>query len=96
MQLPDDTRVFLCQDYKAPGRDSFCWETSITMERSANVHRREGVDEDSFVTVRNERDRTLPTPKLMLPAIQVNMRGGRLPEAEDNGIRYLKLPLSQF
>src|SRR3546814_10660683 len=93
LSLPDQTRVFLCHDYKAPGRDAFVCETTIGAERTGNVHVHEGVDEDAFVKMRTERDATLSMPKLILPAVQVNMRGGRLPEAEENGTRYLKLPL---
>ena len=93
MRLPDATRVFLCHDYKAPGRDAFAFETTMVAERTANVHIHEGVSEDDFVAMRTQRDATLPMPKLILPSLQVNMRGGRLPEPEDNGVRYLKLPL---
>lgn len=96
MTLPDDTRVFLCHDYKAPGRDSFAWETTIRVERASNVHAHDGVAEDDFVKMRIERDATLAMPKLLLPSVQVNMRGGRLPTAEENGTRYLKLPLDGF
>lgn len=94
MQLPDRTRVFLCHDYKAPNRDDFVWETTIGAERTANVHVHEGVTEDEFVAMRTERDKTLGMPRLILPSIQVNMRAGHLPEPEDNGTRYLKLPLN--
>lgn len=93
LSLPDDARLFLCHDYKAPGRDAFAWETTIRDERIANVHVHEGVTEDEFVKMRRDRDATLDMPKLILPAVQVNMRGGELPPAEDNGVRYLKLPL---
>lgn len=93
LTLPGKTRLFLCHDYKAPGRDDFVWETTVGDERSANVHVHEGVDEDAFVTMREARDATLGMPKLIMPSVQVNMRGGRLPEAEDNGTRYLKIPL---
>jgi len=93
MQLPDATRVFLCHDYKATGRDEFVWETTMLAERTANVHIHEGVDEDQFVAMRTERDATLSMPKLILPALQVNMRAGHLPPPEENGVRYLKLPL---
>ena len=92
-QLPDATRVFLCHDYKAPGRDVYAWETTILAERTANVHIHEGVDEDQFVAMRTARDATLSMPKLILPALQVNMRAGHLPPPEENGVRYLKLPL---
>ncbi|MGZ8350786.1 MAG: MBL fold metallo-hydrolase [Allosphingosinicella sp.] len=94
MRLPDPTRVFLCHDYKAPGRDEFAWETTILAERTANVHVHESVGEDDFVAMRTQRDATLAMPKLILPSVQVNMRAGHLPEPEDNGTRYLKLPLN--
>ena len=93
MQLPDATRVFLCHDYKAPGRDAYQWETTILAQRTANVHIHEGVEEDQFVAMRTARDATLSMPKLILPALQVNMRAGYLPPPEENGVRYLKLPL---
>ena len=93
LSLPDRTRLFLCHDYKAPGRDEFAWETTVAAERAGNIHVREGVLEDEFVAMREARDATLAMPRLILPAIQVNMRAGHLPPAEDNGIRYLKLPL---
>ena len=96
MKLPDETRVFLCHDYKAPNRDEFVWETTIGAERTGNVHVHEGVSEDAFVEMRTKRDATLALPRLILPSIQVNMRGGRLPEPEDNGVSYLKLPINQF
>ena len=93
LSLPGETRLFLCHDYKAPGRDSFAWETTIAAERTANVHVHEGVDEDQFVAMREARDQTLSMPRLILPSIQVNMRAGHFPEPEANGTRYLKLPL---
>jgi len=93
LALPPETRVFLCHDYKAPGRDAFAWETTIAEERARNVHVREGVAEDAFVAMREARDKTLEMPVLILPSIQVNIRAGELPEAESNGVRYLKLPL---
>jgi len=94
MRLPDETRVFLCHDYKAPNRTEFVWETTMLAERTANVHIHEAVSEDQFVEMRTQRDSTLEMPRLILPSIQVNMRAGRLPEPEDNGVRYLKLPLN--
>ncbi len=93
LSLPPETRLFLCHDYKAVGRDQFVWETTVGAERSGNVHVHEGVDEDDFVAMRDARDATLGMPKLILPSIQVNMRGGHLPEPESNGGRYLKIPL---
>lgn len=95
MELPDETRVFLCHDYMAlPNRDTFVWETTIGAERTANVHVHEGVTEDDFVNMRNARDATLDMPHLILPSVQVNMNAGHLPEPEANGTRYLKLPLN--
>ena len=96
MQLPDETRVFLCHDYKAPNREEYVWETTMLAERTGNVHFHEGVSEDDFVEMRTQRDATLAMPKLILPSIQVNMRGGRLPEPEGNGTSYLKLPINAF
>lgn len=93
MALPDETRVFLCHDYKATGRDQFVWETTIGAQRTANVHVHEGVGEDQFVAMREARDATLGMPKLILPSIQVNMRAGHLPEPDSNGVRYLRLPV---
>ena len=94
MRLPDKARMFLCHDYKAPGRDHYAWETTVGAERTGNVHVREGVSENDFYTMRTERDATLAMPKLILPSVQVNMRGGQLPPAEDNGVQYLKIPLN--
>lgn len=93
LSLPAATRVFLCHDYKAPGRESYAWETSIGAERAANVHVHDGVTEDEFVAMREARDATLAMPRLIMPSVQVNMRGGHLPPPEENGIRYLKIPL---
>ena len=93
LSLPNKTRLFLCHDYKAPDRDSFVWETSVEAERSANIHAHDGIDEDAFVAMREARDKTLGMPRLILPSIQINIRGGHLPEPESNGTRYLKLPL---
>lgn len=94
LSLPDETALYLCHDYKAPNRDVYAWETSVREQRRHNVHVRDGVSEDSFVAMREARDATLGTPRLILPSIQVNMRGGKLPEPEDNGTSYLKLPLN--
>ncbi|MDQ0512993.1 MBL fold metallo-hydrolase [Ancylobacter amanitiformis] len=93
LALPDETRLFLCHDYKAPGRDTYAWETTVGAERAENIHVRDGVDEAAFVEMRTTRDATLAMPKLILPSVQVNMRAGNLPEPEENGRRYLKLPL---
>lgn len=94
LELPRATRLFLCHDYKAPGRDSFAWETTVGQQRDHNVHVRDGVSEDDFVAMRTKRDRTLAMPELILPSVQVNIRGGRLPEPEDNGVSYIKIPLN--
>lgn len=91
--LPDDTRIFLCHDYKVAGRDTFVCETSVVEERRGNIHARDGVGEAEFVAMRTARDATLSMPQLILPAVQVNMRAGQLPPAEGNGVRYLKIPL---
>ncbi len=93
LELPRQARLFLCHDYKAPGRDAFAWETTIGAERDANIHVHDGVGEAEFVAMRIARDRTLGMPRLILPSVQVNMRGGDLPEPEANGVRYLKIPL---
>ncbi len=94
LALPDATRVFLCHDYKAPDRAEFAWETTIGDEKRDNVHVHPGISECAFVALREARDRTLGMPRLILPSVQVNMRGGHLPEPEDNGVRYLKIPLN--
>lgn len=93
--LPDDTRVFVCHDY-APGGRAYACETTITAQKADNIHVREDVSEDDFVAVRTARDATLAMPALLLPSVQINIRAGQLPEPEDNGVRYLKLPLDQF
>jgi glyoxylase-like metal-dependent hydrolase (beta-lactamase superfamily II) len=93
LALPDSTRLFMCHDYKAPGRDVYAWETSVAAQRDGNIHINKDVSEDEFVALREGRDSQLGMPKLLLPAIQVNMRGGQMPDPEDNGIRYLKIPL---
>jgi glyoxylase-like metal-dependent hydrolase (beta-lactamase superfamily II) len=93
LALGDDLRLHLCHDYMPGGRE-VRWQTTAGEERLRNVHVREGVTEDEFVQMRTARDRTLDMPVLMLPAVQVNARAGRLPPAEDNGVSYLKIPLN--
>lgn len=93
LSLPPETRLFMCHDYKAPGRDTYAWETTVAEERTRNVHVREGVSEDEFVKMRTTRDATLAAPVLLLPSIQINMRAGRFPPAEQNGVRYLAIPV---
>ena len=96
MRLPDKTRVFLCHDYKAPNRTEFVWETTMLAQRTANVHLHEDVDEDQFVEMRTQRDATLEMPRLILPAMQVNLRGGPLPPPESDGTSYLKVPVNKL
>jgi glyoxylase-like metal-dependent hydrolase (beta-lactamase superfamily II) len=96
LELPATTRLFMCHDYKAPGRDYFAWETTVAEQRDKNVHAHLGIDEDAFVAMRTARDASLSLPRLILPAVQVNMRAGHFPAPEANGVRYLKLPLDTF
>jgi len=93
LALPPATRLFMCHDYKAPGRDHYAWETTVAEQRANNVHVRDGVTEDEFVTMREARDAKLATPLLLLPSIQVNIRAGKLPPAESDGVHYLKIPV---
>ncbi|WP_018147763.1 MBL fold metallo-hydrolase [Henriciella marina] len=92
--LPDETRVFLCHDYKAPGRDEYVWETTIAEEKAHNKHVHTGISKEEFVKMRTERDATLEMPKLILPSVQINMRAGQMPPAEENGKRYMKIPIN--
>jgi glyoxylase-like metal-dependent hydrolase (beta-lactamase superfamily II) len=94
LALPGETRLFLCHDYKAPGRDEYRWETTVAEERAKNVHVHDGVDEDAFVAMRTARDATLSMPRLILPSVQVNMRAGEMPPPESDGKRFLKLPVN--
>lgn len=93
LSLPLETRLFMCHDYKAPGRDAYAWETSVAAQRTGNVHVHDGVSEAEFVAMRSARDEKLSAPSLLLPSIQVNMRAGSLPPAESNGVIYLKIPV---
>ncbi len=93
LALPRETRLFMCHDYKAPGRDEYRWETTVGDQIDRNVHLKDGQTEDGFVGLREARDATLSTPKLLLPSIQVNIRAGRFPEAEANGVTYLRIPV---
>ena len=93
LALPPETRLFMCHDYKAPGRDHYAWETTVAEQRAANRHVHTGVSEDEFVAMREARDATLSTPRLLMPSIQVNMRAGRFPPAEANGVSYLLIPV---
>ncbi len=94
LDLPPETRLYMCHDYKAPGREHFAWETTVAEERTGNRHVHDGVTEDEFVAMREERDRALCTPRLLIPSIQVNMRAGRFPPADEHGVRYLRVPVT--
>lgn len=96
LQLPTKTRLFMCHDYKAPGRDEFKWETTVQEQREENVHVKEGTTMEEFVAFRTERDANLSMPKLILPSVQVNMRAGQMPPAEEDGTSYLKIPINKF
>ena len=96
LSLPPETRLFLCHDYKASGRDFFAWETTVAAERAGNVHVREGVSEDEFVAMRTTRDKKLGAPRLIIPSIQVNMNAGHFPAPEPDGNVYLKVPLNKI
>jgi glyoxylase-like metal-dependent hydrolase (beta-lactamase superfamily II) len=93
LSLPPETRLFMCHDYKAPGRDQYRWQSSVAEERAHNIHIHDGISEAEFVSSREMRDATLAAPVLLLPSIQVNIRAGRLPKPEGNGSRYLKIPM---
>ena len=92
--LPDETRLFMCHDYKAPGRDEYRWETTVREQRLQNKHVGEGATERGFVALREQRDSELSMPRLLLPSVQINMRAGRFPEPEGNGVAYMKLPIN--
>ena len=94
LELPPTTRLFMCHDYLPAGRTEYVWETTVAEQRKGNIHAHDGVSEDEFVQMRTERDKTLDMPRLILPSVQVNMRAGHLPPEEDNGVRYLKVPLN--
>jgi glyoxylase-like metal-dependent hydrolase (beta-lactamase superfamily II) len=94
LALPDATRIFVGHDYKAPGRDSFAWESTVGEQKSANIHVGDGRSRDDFVRLRQTRDATLAMPRLIIPSLQINMRAGHMPEPEANGTSYLKVPLN--
>lgn len=94
LALPEDTTLYMCHDYKAPGRDEFAWVTSVAKQRQKNIHIHDGITEDEFIAVRTAKDKTLCVPRLILPSIQINIRAGAMPDPEDNGLSYLKLPLN--
>ncbi|PKP88012.1 MAG: MBL fold metallo-hydrolase [Alphaproteobacteria bacterium HGW-Alphaproteobacteria-17] len=96
LELPGETPLFMCHDYLTAGRQEHRWETTVAEQRAANVHARDGISEDEFVARRRARDAELAMPVLLLPSVQVNMRAGRLPPAEDNGVAYLKIPVDRL
>ncbi len=93
LALPEATRLFMCHDYKAPGRYHYAWETTVAEQRANNVHVKDGVSEDDYVAMREARDAKLPAPLLLMPSIQVNIRAGQLPPADADGVHYLKIPV---
>jgi len=94
LSLPDETKIFVGHDYKAPGRDEFAWETTVGEQKAKNVHVAADKDKDTFINMRTKRDSELSLPKLIVPSIQVNMRAGQMPEPEENGQVYLKVPVN--
>jgi glyoxylase-like metal-dependent hydrolase (beta-lactamase superfamily II) len=96
LALPDDTRIFVGHDYKAPGRDEFAWETTVAEQKALNVHIGGGKSEEEFVSMRDERDANLAKPRLIIPSLQVNMRAGNMPPADEQGNIYLKVPVNKI
>lgn len=96
LSLPDETRIFVGHDYKAPGRDKFAWETTVAEEKAANIHIGQGASKDAFVEMRDTRDATLAKPKLIIPSLQVNMRAGNMPEPDEQGDVFLKVPINKL
>ena len=93
LDLPPETTLHMCHDYKAPGRNNYAWTTTVAEQREKNLHVHDGISEDEFVAMREARDATLTAPALIMPSIQTNMRAGRLPPAEANGVRYMMVPI---
>lgn len=96
LALPDETRIFVCHDYKAPGRDEYAWETTVAAQKAGNIHVGAGKDRDSFVKMRDARDAQLAMPKLIIPSLQVNMRAGQMPPADEKGDVFLKVPVNKL
>lgn len=94
LELPASTRLFMCHDYLPQGRDHYVWESTVEAQRKGNIHAHDGISEDEFVAMREARDATLSLPRLILPSVQVNMRAGHMPPAEDNGVSYIKIPIN--
>ncbi|WP_438991912.1 MBL fold metallo-hydrolase [Lentibacter sp.] len=96
LSLPEETRIFVGHDYKAPGRDDFAWETTVGAQKAANIHVGEGRSKSEFVKMRDARDATLAMPKLIIPSLQVNMRAGQMPPADETGDVFLKVPVNKL
>ena len=96
LELPDDTRIFVGHDYKAPGRDKYAWETTVGEQKKKNIHIKSGKSKDDFVKLRDERDAKLAMPKLIVPSLQVNMRAGNMPEPDEQGDVFLKVPINKM
>ncbi|QHI95081.1 MBL fold metallo-hydrolase [Aristophania vespae] len=96
LTLPSETRLFLCHDYLPAGRNQYLWMTSVAEQRENNIHVRDGVSEEDFVKMRSTRDKTLSMPTLIMPSVQVNMRGGNLPAPEENGVSYIRIPINHL
>ncbi|HSG55992.1 MAG TPA: MBL fold metallo-hydrolase [Paracoccaceae bacterium] len=96
LALPDETRIFVCHDYKAPGRDEYAWETTVAAQKAGNIHVGAGKDRDSFVKMRDARDAQLAMPRLIIPSLQVNMRAGQMPPADEQGDVFLKVPVNKL
>ena len=96
LALPDETRIFVGHDYKAPGRDEYAWKTTVAEQKAANIHIGEGKSKDDFVEMRDTRDATLAMPKLIIPSLQVNMRAGQMPPADEKGDVFLKVPVNKI
>ncbi|WP_151720446.1 MBL fold metallo-hydrolase [Gemmobacter serpentinus] len=94
LSLPDETRIFVGHDYKAPGRDAYAWETTVGAQKALNIHVGSGRSRAEFIAMREARDATLAMPRLIIPSLQVNMRAGQMPEPDDNGVTYLKVPVN--
>ena len=96
LELPDDTRIFVGHDYKAPGRDNYAWETTVGEQKKKNIHIKSGKSKDDFVKLRDERDAKLAMPKLIVPSLQVNMRAGNMPEPDEQGDVFIKVPINKM
>lgn len=96
LALPDATRIFVCHDYKAPGRDDYAWETTVAAQKAGNIHVGAGKNREDFVKMRNARDAQLAMPKLIIPSLQVNMRAGQMPPADEKGDVFLKVPVNKL